>query len=131
MSKLSIFTAKRKTTVAQGTIEPGDGSIYINSKSLEAYNDKLFKMIVTEPIILSGDAYKKYSFRISVTGGGNMARATAIRGVIAKALSSKEKALRKVFLSYDRTLLVDDKRVTEPQKPYRSAARALKQTSYR
>ncbi|MBE5727854.1 30S ribosomal protein S9 [Candidatus Parvarchaeota archaeon] len=131
MSKVNVFTAKRKTTVARGVIEQGDGSVYINSKSLDAYNDKLFKMMVTEPIILSGDTYKKYSFKIFVTGGGNMARATAVRAVIAKALSSKEKSLRKVFLSYDRTLLVDDKRVTEPQKPYRSAARALKQTSYR
>ncbi|MCW1293844.1 MAG: 30S ribosomal protein S9 [Candidatus Parvarchaeota archaeon] len=131
MSKVNIFVAKRKTAVARGTISAGDGKVFINGKSLDSYGDKLFKMIVTEPMVLSGEAYKRYNFNIFVKGGGQMARATVARAIIAKSLSSKEKGLRKVFLSYDRTLLVDDKRVAEPQKPYRSAARALKQTSYR
>lgn len=131
MSKVNVFVAKRKTAVARGTITVGKGRVFINSRSIDSYGDKLFKMLVTEPIVLSGDAYKKYDFNIFVSGGGQMARATVARAIIAKSLSSKEKGLKKVFLSYDRTLLVDDKRVAEPQKPYRSAARALKQTSYR
>lgn len=126
-----VIVAKRKTVIGRGLIKPGEGKIFINNKSLEAYNDKLLKLFIQTPIILSGDLYKKYNIYIFVNGGGFVGRMNVIRSIIAKALVSKEKALRKKFIDYDRTMLVDDKRITEPQKPYRSAARALKQTSYR
>ncbi|MCL4399389.1 30S ribosomal protein S9 [Candidatus Parvarchaeota archaeon] len=131
MNKNIIFIAKRKTAMAYGSIKEGSGRIYINNKSFEGWPDKMGRLMIKEPLVLSGDIYKKYDIEVRVSGGGNMSRAQTIRAVIAKALSKKEKSLKKIFLEYDRTLLVDDKRQTEPQKPYRSAARALRQTSYR
>ncbi len=126
-----VIISKRKSVIGRGVIKPGEGKIFINNKSLEAYSDKLLSMFIKTPLILSGDIYKKYNIYISVKGGGFVGRINVVRSIIAKALVSKEKSLRKKFIDYDRTMLVDDKRITEPQKPYRSAARALKQTSYR
>jgi len=131
MKKNAMIVAKRKTAVANAVIKDGSGNVYINGKSLHSFNDRLFRMIASEPIQLSDNLYKKYDITITIKGGGQIARAQTIRSAIAKSLVKKEKALRKKFLEYDRTLLVDDKRQTEAQKPYRSAARALKQTSYR
>ncbi|EFD92540.1 MAG: Ribosomal protein S9 [Candidatus Parvarchaeum acidophilus ARMAN-5_'5-way FS'] len=131
MKKNAILVAKRKTAIANAVIKEGSGKIYINGKSLASFNESLFKQSISEPLELSDNAYIKYDIAISLHGGGYNARAQAVRAVVAKCLAKKEKSLRKKFLEYDRTLLVDDKRQTEAQKPYRSAARALKQTSYR
>jgi small subunit ribosomal protein S9 len=131
MKKNAMIVAKRKTAVANAIIKEGTGNVFINGKSLNSFNDKLFNRIASEPIELSDDLYKKYDIYITIRGGGQVARAQTIRSAIAKSLVKKEKSLRKKFLEYDRAMLVDDKRQTEAQKPYRSAARALKQTSYR
>lgn len=131
MKKNVIIVAKRKTVIARGVITDGSGKLTINNRALSAYPETLFRLIVGEPAIIAGDLSKKYDINIKVNGGGSIARAHAVRSVVAKALSKKEKSLRKRFLEYDRSLLVDDKRQTEAQKPYRSSARALKQTSYR
>lgn len=131
MKKNANLIAKRKSAVASGVIKDGNGRITINNKSLSAYSDKILQLMITEPLSIAGDLAKKYDVDIRVFGGGAMSRAQAIRAVVAKGLARREKSLKKKFLEYDRTLLVDDKRMTEPQKPYRSAARALKQTSYR
>jgi small subunit ribosomal protein S9 len=131
MKKNTIIVAKRKTAIARGVITEGSGRLTINSKLLSAYPETLFRLMISEPIIIAGDLSKKYDIKIEIKGSGTMARAHAVRSVIAKALSKKEKSLKKRFLDYDRSLLVDDKRQAEAQKPYRSAARALKQTSYR
>ncbi len=131
MKKNVSLIAKRKSAVASGIISDGSGRITINNKSLSAYGDRVLQLMVSEPLSIAGELANKYDVNIRVFGGGAMARAQAIRAVIAKSLARREKSLKKRFLEYDRTLLVDDKRMTEPQKPYRSAARALKQTSYR
>ncbi len=131
MKKNAIIVAKRKTVVARAVITDGTGKILVNHKSLSAYSDTLLRLIVNEPVLIAGDLAKKYDITVELNGGGSMARAQAMRAVIAKSLSRKEKSLKKRFLEYDRSLLVDDKRQTEAQKPYRSSARSLKQTSYR
>jgi small subunit ribosomal protein S9 len=129
--KNQIIIAKRKTAIASAVINDGKGQVFINNKSLSSSQDVLFKLLVSEPLKIAADLAGKYDIYIKVNGGGSMARAHAARSAIAKGLVKKEKSLRKRFLEYDRSLLVDDKRQTEPQKPYRSSARALKQTSYR
>ncbi len=131
MKKNAIIVAKRKTAIARAVITDGTGKISINSKSVSAYPETLLRLIVNEPVSIAADLAKKYDIAIEINGGGAMSRAQAMRSVIAKSLSKKEKSLKKRFLEYDRSLLVDDKRQTEAQKPYRSSARSLKQTSYR
>lgn len=131
MKKNVNLIAKRKSAIASGIIKDGTGRISINNRDLAAYSDRILRLMVMEPVSIAGDAAKKYDVEIRVSGGGAMSRAQVIRAIVAKGLARKEKSLKKRFLEYDRTLLVDDKRMTEPQKPYRSSARSLKQTSYR
>ncbi|MCL4391528.1 30S ribosomal protein S9, partial [Candidatus Parvarchaeota archaeon] len=115
MKKNTMVVAKRKTAVANAVIKEGSGNVFVNGKSLYSFNDKLFKEIASEPIELSDDLYKKYDIDIMIHGGGYNARAQTIRSAVAKCLVKKEKSLRKKFLEYDRTMLVDDKRQTEAQ----------------
>ncbi len=131
MKKNTAVVAKRKTAIVNAMIKEGKGKVFINRKSLDSFNDRLFRQIASEPLELSDNSYLKYDIIIDIHGGGYNARAQAVRSAIAKCLVKKEKGLRKKFLEYDRAMLVDDKRQAEAQKPYRSSARSLKQTSYR
>ncbi len=128
----------RKTAVARCVVKEGEGVVRINGRLLETF-PWFFRMRVEEPIILSGEIGKKLNFRVNVRGGGIMAQADAVRTAIARGIieylrqKDEEKAeeLKKKFIQYDRTLLVPDTRMTEPQKPYWSAARRMRQTSKR
>jgi len=86
-----------------------------------------------EPLILSGDLWKKLDMEISVRGGGYMGQAEAVRTAIARALTefSKRSELRRKFLDYDRTMLAGDPRRKEPKKFGGKGARRRRQKSYR
>ncbi len=134
MKKPIVVTGKRKTSIARAVIKEGKGIIRINKKKLEALEHELARMKIQEPLILAGDSIvSKVDIKVNVKGGGWMSQAEAARNAIARALVefTKSKELKKKFLDYDRHLLVADTRRTEPQKPYRSAARAQRQTSKR
>lgn len=131
--KITIASGKRKTSIARATLRKGKGRVRVNSTLLDNFEPKLARLKIQEPLILAGDIVKKIDIKINVRGGGIMSRAEAARNAVAKGLVefTKSKDLKKKFLDYDRHLLVADVRRTEPQKPYRSAARAMRQTSKR
>lgn len=131
--KIVHTTGKRKTSVARATLKPGKGIVRINKVLLNVYTPELARLKIQEPLMLAEDEAKKVDIKVNIKGGGWMSQAEAARNAIAKALVkfTKSKDLKKKFLEYDRHLLVADKRRTEPQKPYRSAARAQRQTSKR
>ena len=133
MKKQIVVSGKRKTSVARASIKEGKGIIRINKKSLDIIEPELARMKIEEPIILAGDLAQKVDINVIVNGGGWMSQAEAVRNAIAKALvqHSKSKELKKKYLDYDRHLLIADTRRTEPHKPYRSGARAKRQTSKR
>jgi len=75
-----------------------------------------------------------------VKGGGHTSQVYAIRQAIAKAIVSyyakfvdeqSKNELKKVYLAYDRSLLVADPRQSEPKKFGGPGARARYQKSYR
>jgi len=70
---------------------------------------------------------------VSVSGGGVMGQADAVRTAIARAILefTKDDELREQYLAYDRTLLVNDTRVKEAKKPLGRGARKKRQKSYR
>ena len=126
--------AKKKKAVARATLfYPGKGVVRVNGFLLDAWtNNKYIRLMVEEPLMLAGDLAKKVDIYVNVRGGGFMGQAMAARGAIAKALAAiGGDSLKKKFLDYDRTLLVDDVRQVEPKKPLGRKARAKKQTSYR
>jgi len=77
----------------------------------------MLKLMIKEPLILSGEIWKALNIDVSVRGGGTIGQASAIRQAIARALVEYDSSLKEKFLNYDRTLLITDFRRTEPHKP--------------
>ena len=131
MPKTIHCSGKRKRAVARATLKPGKGKVVINNKPIDIYGSDFRRLKVKEPIILAGDTAKKVDISVKVNGGGISAQADAVRLAIAKTLAQFSKPLEKVFLNYDRHLLVADVRRKEVYKPNDSKARAKRHKSYR
>ena len=133
MARKVIHTkGKRKRAVARATLKEGKGKLRVNGKLLDIIEPKLVRLKVREPLILAGDVASKVDISVNVYGGGIMSQADASRLAIAKSLVQYSKKLEKVFLDYDRQLLVADVRRKETHKPNRHGkARAKRQKSYR
>ena len=125
--------AKKKSAIARAVIKKGSGKITINKRMLNLVTPKYVYELIKEPINLAENLIKEVDISVSVEGGGFMSQAIAARGAIAKALLlyRPDEKLRQKFLKYDRMLLVDDVRRTEPKKPLGPKARKKKQKSKR
>ncbi|MBS3057493.1 MAG: 30S ribosomal protein S9 [Candidatus Diapherotrites archaeon] len=128
-----VTKARRKTAIAHATLRKGTGRIRVNRMLLEIIQPRYVQLLIKEPITLAGDLANDIDVDVSVKGSGQMAQAVAARGAIAKALVSYTNSpkLKKEFLDYNRMLIVDDIRQTEPKKPLGKGARAKKQKSKR
>ena len=99
-------TGKRKTSVARVIVTPGDGSFWINGRTLDDYFPRhASRTAVMEPFVLAG-ATGSYHVRARIHGGGVSSQAGAIRHGISKALAEIDPALRtqlkgKGFLKVD------------------------------
>ena len=126
------ISGKRKRAVARATLRPGKGVVKINNILIDVIYPKMVRMRLKEPLILAGDVANKVDIDVNVFGGGIMGQSEAARLSIAKALAQFDKKLEKIFLDYDRHLLIADVRRKETRKPNRhSKARAKRQKSYR
>lgn len=125
-------SGNRKRAKARATLTKGTGIVRINSQTLRSKTNDLYRAKIEVPILLAGEVAKKVDISVNVFGGGPNSQAEATRLAIAKALSEHDKKLKKVFLDYDRNLLVADVRRKETHKPGRHGkARSKRQTSYR
>lgn len=133
MSAKVIHTAgKRKRAIARALLRPGNGKIRVNSLLLQNYGSVLSRTKLQEPLLIAGHVAKNVDINVNVMGGGQTTQAEAARLAIARALVKFDKKLEKVFLDYDRHLLVADVRRKETHKPNRHGkARAKRQKSYR
>lgn len=131
--KIVVTSGKRKTATARAVIKPGKGRVRINSVPVEIHQPELARMKIMEPLIIAKELAKKVDIEVKTWGGGFMAQAEAARTAIARALLefSGDEELRKAFLDYDRTLLVNDVRRKLPKIQGGRGARARRQTSYR
>jgi len=132
--KLVFTTGKRKRAVARAVFKQGKGTVKINSTPLELIQPEILRLRIQEPLMLAGDIGKNLDIRVNVKGGGIMGQADATRQAIARGLAEIGGAdIKKLFLNYDRNLLVYDPRRTEPRKPPHSSwgARRYKQRSKR
>ena len=131
--KSAHVSGKRKRAIARATVRDGTGVVRVNSLLLDAYMPVLARSLVEEPLTIGSDVAKNVDIDVRVSGGGWHSQAEAARLVVAKGLVaySGSKVLRQKFLEYDRHLLVQDKRRTEPSKPNDSKPRAARQKSYR
>jgi small subunit ribosomal protein S9 len=90
-------------------------------------------MKISEPILLVPNAVHCIDVTINVAGGGVMGQAEAVRTALARGIVKwhNDPQMKDIYLTYDRTLLVNDSRQKEAKKPHGSGARAKFQKSYR
>jgi small subunit ribosomal protein S9 len=126
-------SGKRKTAIARATVKKGKGLVRINNIPLSLHQPEISRWKILEPITLSGDTAESVNIDVDVQGGGFMSQANAIRTAIARGLVaySGDSKLKATYLSYDRSLLVNDSRRKEAKKPLGRGARKKRQKSYR
>jgi len=136
--KIVLTKGAKKTAIARVRIREGVGDVKVNGIPLSIYKPEAAKEIMLEPIVIAQDILGRnfeYGLNISaiVRGGGTMGQAYAVRTAIGKGLVrwSDNDALKKAYLDYDRSLMINDIRVKESKKYLRKGARAKPIKSYR
>jgi small subunit ribosomal protein S9 len=133
MAKIVNTSGKRKTAIARATLRPGNGIVRINSVPLDIYPNEMVRLKISEPLLLIPNAIEGVDVAIDVHGGGIMGQAEAIRTALARGILKwhNDPQIKEVYISYDRTLLVNDSRQKESKKPHGRGARKKFQKSYR
>ncbi|MGB9022332.1 MAG: 30S ribosomal protein S9 [Candidatus Bathyarchaeia archaeon] len=131
--RILLVTGKRKTAIARAVIKPGRGNVTVNDFPVSMVSPELARARISEPLTLAGERLNAVNVRVKVRGGGVMGQAEAARMAIARALVdwSRSAELRRLFTSFDRTMLAGDPRRKEPKKFGGPGARRRKQKSYR
>ena len=131
--KVITSSGKRKMAVARATVQEGKGRVRVNRVPLEIHQPALARLKMMEPLELAGPKVGKVDIDVMVEGGGVMGQAEAVRTALARSILKwrNDPAIKDAYLSYDRTLLVNDSRQKESKKPHGRGARKKFQKSYR
>ncbi len=127
-------SGKKKTAVARATVRDGEGRVRIDSQPVELVEPEMARLKMLEPFRIAGDGVRDgVDVDVRVAGGGVAGRADAVRTAIARGLvdHTNDAELRDAFMEFDRSLLVNDVRQSEPKKWGGPGARARYQKSYR
>jgi len=87
-------TGKRKTSVARVILKPGDGSWWINGRTLDDYFPRFIHRSQVAAPLKVAEADGRYDVRVRVHGGGPTGQAGAVRHGIARALVEADPELR-------------------------------------
>ena len=128
--KKYFATGKRKTAVARVWLEPGEGKITVNNRTIDEYFGGLEqkKTVIRQPLKQT-DLNDQYDVFVNVYGGGFTGQAEAIRHGIAKTILLINPELRSVLKKA--SLLTRDSRIKERQKYGLKGARKRFQYSKR
>jgi small subunit ribosomal protein S9 len=122
-------TGKRKTSVARVILRPGDGTTWINGRTLEEYFPReALRVTATAPLRAAG-AEGRFDLRARIHGGGPTGQAGALRHGIARALVEADPELRGVLKREG--FLTRDARIVERKKAGLHKARKAPQFSKR
>ena len=127
-------SGKKKTAVARATVRDGDGRVRVNARPIELAEPETARLKMLEPFRIAGDDVREQvDIDVDVSGGGFAGRAAAGRTANARGLVefTGDMELRDAYMSFDRTLLVNDVRQREAKKRGGPGARARYQKSYR
>jgi small subunit ribosomal protein S9 len=132
-TKVVTSSGKKKTAIARATVKKGNGKVRINKKPLEIYDPLFAKLKIDEAVMLAGEAAGQVDIDVTVSGGGIMGQASAVRTAIARGIVewTNDTSIRDGYMVYDRNLLVNDARQKETKKFGGPGARARTQKSYR
>lgn len=128
--KKYFATGRRKTSVARVWMEPGDGKVVINNRSLDEFFGGLStkKDMVRQPLELTS-LLDKYNVYANVRGGGLTGQAEAIRHGIARSIIIINPELKMILKRA--SLLTRDPRIVERKKYGQPGARKRFQYSKR
>jgi small subunit ribosomal protein S9 len=122
-------TGKRKTSVARVILRPGEGSTWINGRTLEEYFPRpSLRTTATAPLRVAG-VEGRFDLRARVHGGGLTGQAGALRHGLARALVEADPSLRAVLKREG--FLTRDARIVERKKAGLHKARKAPQYSKR
>jgi small subunit ribosomal protein S9 len=122
-------TGRRKTSVAQVRLYPGEGKITINDRDYTEYFPRpAYQTVVRSPLELL-EAAGRYDVVAKVTGGGLTGQAEAVRHGIARALAEESQQARGDLK--EAGLLTRDARAVERKKYGLKKARKRPQFSKR
>ena len=89
-----LGTGKRKTSVARVILRPGDGTTWVNGRTIEDYFPRQTHQITAlSPFKVAG-VEGTFDLRVRVAGGGPTGQAGAVRHGIARALVEADPTLR-------------------------------------
>ena len=131
MSQLAQYrgTGKRKTSVARVILRPGDGTWWINGRSLEEYFPSATqRMVATAPLRVAG-VEGTFDIRARIHGGGVSGQAGALRHGLARALVEADPEYRPGLKREG--FLTRDARIVERKKAGLHKARKAPQYSKR
>ena len=122
-------TGRRKSSVARVYLKPGNGTITINEKDIDAYfGTEILKMIVRQPLAVT-ETEGKFDVMVNGKGGGYTGQAGAIRHGISRALLEVDDEMRSPLKRAG--FLTRDPRMKERKKYGLKAARRAPQFSKR
>ncbi|MCT9096655.1 30S ribosomal protein S9 [Haloarchaeobius sp. HME9146] len=126
-------SGKKKTAIARATVKDGKGRVRINSKPVELVDPEISRLKMLEPFRIVDDVRDDIDVDVRVSGGGISGQADAVRTAIARGIvqHTGDAELRDAYMEFDRSLLVNDVRQSEPKKWGGPGARARYQKSYR
>ncbi|MBM4448287.1 MAG: 30S ribosomal protein S9 [Chloroflexi bacterium] len=122
-------TGRRKTSIAQVRIMPGNGAIIINGVPFEElFTSVEHRRTILQPLLVT-ESLSKYNAMVKVSGGGTTGQSGAISHGIARALVAADESHRPVLRQNG--LLTRDPRVKERKKPGLRRARKAPQYTKR
>lgn len=128
-SKSTYATGRRKEAVARVWLQPGNGKVEINHRSLEEYfGRETSRMVFRQPLELT-ETTGAFDVYVNVSGGGLSGQAAAIRHGISRALTKVDPAYRPPLKKAG--YLTRDARAKERKKYGQRGARARFQFSKR
>jgi small subunit ribosomal protein S9 len=122
-------TGKRKNSVARVILRPGDGTWWINGRSLEEYFPRAALRTVASMPLRTAGVEGTFDVRARLHGGGIAGQAGALRHGIARALIEADPDLRTTLKREG--FLTRDARIVERKKAGLHKARKAPQYSKR
>lgn len=122
-------TGRRKTSVAQVRLMPGNGNFTVNGRDLDEYFAyETLRIVAKAPLDIT-DTASKFDVIVKVNGGGFTGQAGAVRHGIARALLEVDPEYRAVLKKAG--FLTRDPRMKERKKYGLKKARRAPQFSKR
>ncbi len=122
-------TGRRKTSVAQVRLLPGDGAIIVNGVPYEErFSRYVHREIITKPLLVT-ESLGKYNAVVKVAGGGISGQSGAISHGIARALVRANESFKPLLRQNG--LLTRDSRAKERKKAGLKRARKAPQYTKR